>query len=423
MEYKYNLAKLQDEKEKIEELITRQSQRVGSIFPQNLEQEFWSKNLERARKHVEKYVWAGVLTYFIFLLVMVPTDYWIIDSQYFVQDFVRCMLGLINGSLALLAFYFFSCLPKIKRFFPQASMLLMFWMIVSTSYLTMSIQTLSLQHQSMAIITIIYILGYILTGVKPLQMLITGLFAALCTVWLLSMLSIDFNALVLGRILIGSSLLGCVISYMLFARERMIFLYTMRARISEKIQRIHTTELLHLSQHDELTKISNRRTFDETLDIFFERSRRNQHALAILFIDVDHFKNYNDFYGHQKGDDVISSIAFTIKNAIRHMDFVARYGGEEFVVLLPETDAHGAYAVASNIFNAIERLEIPHEKSGVANHITISLGITVYRGEDFIDKDALLGIADQALYRAKQLGRNQIYYQSIRTANPNSVNA
>jgi hypothetical protein len=191
MEYKYNLAKLQDEKEKIEELITRQSQRVGSVFPQNLEQEFWSKNLERARKHVEKYVWAGVLTYFIFLLVMVPTDYWIIDSQYFVHDFVRCMLGLINGSLALLAFYFFSCLPKIKHFFPQASMLLMFWMIVSTSYLTMSIQTVSLQHQSMAIITIIYILGYILTGVKPLQMLITGLFAALCTVWLLSMLSID----------------------------------------------------------------------------------------------------------------------------------------------------------------------------------------------------------------------------------------
>jgi Response regulator containing a CheY-like receiver domain and a GGDEF domain len=75
--------------------------------------------------------------------------------------------------------------------------------------------------------------------------------------------------------------------------------------------------------------------------------------------------------------------------------------------------------VASNIFNAIERLEIPHEKSGVADHITISLGITVYRGEDFIDKDVLLGIADQALYRAKQLGRNQIYYQSIRTANPN----
>ncbi len=97
------------------------------------------------------------------------------------------------------------------------------------------------------------------------------------------------------------------------------------------------------------------------------------------------------------------------------MDFVARYGGEEFVVLLPETDAHGAYAVASNIYKAIDRLGIPHEKSAVSNHVTISLGITVFRGEE-LSKEDLLSIADQALYRAKQLGRNQIYYQSIRSA-------
>lgn len=97
------------------------------------------------------------------------------------------------------------------------------------------------------------------------------------------------------------------------------------------------------------------------------------------------------------------------------MDFVARYGGEEFVVLLPETNAHGAYAVASNIYKAIERLEISHEKSSISNYITISLGITVYQGETEINKDELLVVADQALYRAKELGRNQIYYQSIRT--------
>jgi diguanylate cyclase (GGDEF)-like protein len=423
MEYKYSLAKLQDEKEQVEALITLQSQRTGSVFPKNLEQEFWAKNLERARKHVEKYVWAGVLTYFIFVLIMLPTDYWIIDPKYFIHDFTRCVLGLINGGFSLVLFYLFSCLPKIKRFFPQASMLLMFWILVSTSYLTMSIQTASLQYQSMALVMIIYILSYILTGIKPFQMLITGLLSALSTIGILYILQVDFSLLVFGRILIESCVLGYVISHMIFARERMIFLYTMRARISEKIQQIHTTELLHLSQHDELTQISNRRTFDEMLDLFFQRSRQEQSPLAILFIDVDYFKKYNDFYGHQKGDEVISSIAITIKNAIRHMDFVARYGGEEFVVLLPQTDAHGAYAVASNIFNAIEQLEIPHEKSCVAEHITISLGITVYRGENWIEKEVLLGIADQALYRAKQLGRNQIYYQSSHSINPDIANS
>ena len=415
MEYKYNLAKLQYDKEKIEELITRQSRRVGQVFPKKMEQEFWSKNLERARKHVEKYVWGGVLAYFIFTVVMVPSDYWIIDQQYFVHDFVQSMFGLLNGALCLLALFFFASSAKARPYFSHASMIIMFWAIVSTTWLTVTVETVALQHQAMAIVCIIYILAYILTGVKPFYMLVTGLSAATVTVFVFVGLNVDFDAMVLARILFGSCMLGYVISHMIFARERMIYLYSMRAKVSEKIHRIYNSELLHLSQHDELTKISNRRTFDEMMDVFYEQSRRDQTPLSVLFIDVDFFKKYNDFYGHQKGDDVISSIAKSVKNAIRHMDFVARYGGEEFVVLLPETDAHGAYAVASNIYKAIDRLEIPHIKSLVSNHITISLGVTVYRGEIELGKEELLTIADQALYRAKELGRNQIYYQSIRT--------
>ncbi|QIC64690.1 GGDEF domain-containing protein [Acinetobacter schindleri] len=415
MEYKYNLAKLQDQKEKVEELIA--GQKLSRVFPQPLEDEFWTKNLERARKHTDQYVWAGLLIYFIGILILIPTDYWIIDKQYFVHDFVLSLIGIINGGISLFVFYLFSSLERLKPFFQPASLVLIFWALVSISCLTMSIQTAALQHQSMAIVTIIYVLGYILTGVKPIQMMITGVLAAGTTIICLTLVGANFNPLVFGRILLGSCLLGFVISHMIFARERMIFLYSMRARISEQIHRIHNTELLHLSQHDELTKISNRRTFDEMLEIYFSTAQRQESSLAILFIDVDFFKNYNDFYGHQKGDDVISTIAKTIKNAIRHMDFVARYGGEEFVVLLPETDAHGAYAVSTNIFKAIERLEIPHEKSLVSKQITVSLGITVYRGEQAMTKDGLLGIADQALYRAKQLGRNQIYYQSIASVN------
>ena len=415
MEYKYNLAKLQYDKEKLEELIARQSRRVGQVFPKKLETQFWITNLDRARDNINQYVWIGVLTYFILTLLMIPGDYWIIEKAYFSHDFVRCLAGLVNGALCLGLLYVFAHYKKLNHYFPHASMVLVFWAVISMSWLTMTVYTPALKHQAMMIICMIYILGYILTGVKPVHMLMTGLMAAMVTMMMLFSLYVKFDAMVMGRVLAGSCILGFAISKMLCARERMIFLNMLRADISEKIHRIHTTELLHLSQHDELTKISNRRTFDEMLETFYEQARRDESSLAILFIDVDHFKNYNDFYGHQKGDDVISSIAKTVKNAIRHMDFVARYGGEEFVVLLPETDAHGAYAVASNIYKAIDRLEIPHAKSTVSSHVTISLGITVFRGEE-LSKEDLLSIADQALYRAKQLGRNQIYYQSIRSA-------
>lgn len=416
MEYKYNLAKLQYDKEKMEELITRHNRRIGQVFPQKLEQEFWRLNLERARRNINDFLWSGVLAYFIFAILTIPGDYWIIEQSHFKQDFIHCLLGLLNGAVCLLFLYVFSHFVKLKPFFAYAAMFAVFWAVVSTTWLTMSVHTEALRHQAMMIICMIYVLGYLLTGVKPGYVFMTGMAAAGVSFLVLISTLVKFDAIVMGRVMFGSCLLGFIISRMIYARERIIFLSIRRAKISEKIHRIHTSELLHLSQNDELTKISNRRNFDEMMDTYYEQSRQDETPLSILFIDVDFFKKYNDCYGHQKGDDVISSIAKSIKNAIRHMDFVARYGGEEFVVLLPETDARGAYAVASNIYRAIERLEIPHEMSEVSPFVTISLGITVFKGEVDLSKVELLGIADQALYRAKQLGRNQIYYQPLTTS-------
>src|SRR5690606_16685557 len=130
----------------------------------------------------------------------------------------------LNGGMSLILFYMFSCLRKIKRFFPQASMLLVFWMLESISCITMLVKTPALQHQSMAMVTIIYILGYILTGIIPVQMLFTVLEAAATTIFVLKIMAIDCNPLVFGRILIWSCLLGNVNSHMIFARERVIFL-------------------------------------------------------------------------------------------------------------------------------------------------------------------------------------------------------
>ncbi len=413
MEYKYKLAKLQYDKEKNEELIKRQRKRAGQVFPKQLEVEFWQQHLEQARHNINQYFWSGVLIYFIITVLMITGDYWIIDRNFFKHDFIHSLLGLVNGAFCLLTLFFFAHYKILRPYYAYAAMAMIFWAIVSMTWLTMTVHTEVFRHQAMMIISMIYIMGFVLTGVKPFHMLLTGLMAAVVAMIILLTLYIPIDVMVMGRVLVGSTVVGFLISKMLCTRERMIFLVMHQARLSEKINRIHAEELLHLSQHDALTKVSNRRTFDEMLDSYFEQARHDEVPLSLLFIDVDFFKKYNDHYGHQKGDEVISAIAKSIKDSIRHMDFVARYGGEEFVVLLPETDAHGAYAVASNIFKAVERLAIPHSQSLVDSNVTISLGFTVYKGEADIFKSDFLQRADQALYRAKQLGRNQIYYHTL----------
>lgn len=413
MEYKYKLAKLQYDKEKNEELIKRQRKRAGQVFPKQLEVEFWQQHLEQARHNINQYFWSGVLIYFIITVLMITGDYWIIDRNFFKHDFIHSLLGLVNGAFCLLTLFFFAHYKILRPYYAYAAMAMIFWAIVSMTWLTMTVHTEVFRHQAIMIISMIYIMGFVLTGVKPFHMLLTGLMAAVVAMIMLLTLYIPIDVMVMGRVLVGSTVVGFLISKMLCTRERMIFLVMHQARLSEKINRIHAEELLHLSQHDALTKVSNRRTFDEMLDSYFEQARHDEVPLSLLFIDVDFFKKYNDHYGHQKGDEVISAIAKSIKDSIRHMDFVARYGGEEFVVLLPETDAHGAYAVASNIFKAVERLAIPHSQSLVDSNVTISLGFTVYKGEADTFKSDFLQRADQALYRAKQLGRNQIYYHTL----------
>lgn len=413
MEYKYKLAKLQYDKEKNEELIKRQRKRAGQVFPKQLEVEFWQQHLEQARHNINQYFWSGVLIYFIITVLIITGDYWLIDRNFFKHDFIHSLLGLVNGAFCLLTLFFFAHYKILRPYYAYAAMIMTFWAIVSMTWLTMTMLTEVFRYQAMMIISMIYIMGFVLTGVKPFHMLLTGLMAAVVAMIMLLSLHIPIDAMVMGRVLVGSTVMGFLISKMLCTRERMIFLVIHQARLSEKINRIHAEELLHLSQHDALTKVSNRRTFDEMLDSYFEQARHDEVPLSLLFIDVDFFKKYNDHYGHQKGDEVISAIAKSIKDSIRHMDFVARYGGEEFVVLLPETDAHGAYAVASNIFKAVERLAIPHSQSLVSSNVTISLGFTVYKGEAEIFKSDFLQRADQALYRAKQLGRNQIYYHTL----------
>lgn len=412
-----NVHELLKAKEEIEYLVTLHTHRYANMpLPHQLEKKFWCLNLERTKQNISKFLTSGILTYLIFILLVLPTDYLVIGKPYITLDFIYCLLSAMNIALALLLFWIFAKFKKLSEHFYFAACSIVFFSIITSAMLLLSVGNMALKNQSMLLLSFLYMLGFILSGIKPLHMLYVGLSAAILVFIFLNLLNVNCDYIALGRALFGTCILGFSISTMLISRERSLFLNNQLVELNEQILRIEASELLHLSQQDALTNISNRRTFDEMFDFFYYRAKQEKRPLAVLFIDIDFFKNYNDFYGHQMGDKVISSIAAAIKNSIRHVDFVARYGGEEFVVLLPKTPAQGAYAVAANIYKAIERQAIPHAASLVSKHVTISLGFTVYTEGFKVNQEKLIHAADQALYRAKQLGRNQIYYQPLEVA-------
>lgn len=172
-------------------------------------------------------------------------------------------------------------------------------------------------------------------------------------------------------------------------------------------RREQETHRLHeLALTDGLTGIANRRYFDELLDIEWQRCKKSRLPLSTIFIDIDFFKRYNDFYGHLSGDVCLKIIASTLRaNLHRPRDLVARYGGEEFTCLLPETDLRDAAHKAAELEKAIRALAIPHGKSEAASIVTISLGVSTAQCIMGDDSSVLIRAADQLLYDAKAAGR------------------
>ncbi len=163
---------------------------------------------------------------------------------------------------------------------------------------------------------------------------------------------------------------------------------------------------------DELTNIPNRKAFNERFDMEFQRAVRNGSALSLLFIDIDHFKQYNDNYGHLAGDKCLISVAEIINRSFRRpADFSARFGGEEFIVILPETPKDEAKQLADNCLAEIRNTHIYHQASETSSHVTASIGLcTADPSISFQNKTSFLDKADQLLYRAKSNGRNRVEY-------------
>ena len=174
-------------------------------------------------------------------------------------------------------------------------------------------------------------------------------------------------------------------------------------KLSSTIQDLFTK-----AHYDALTGIYNRRYMEHTLSDLMRMLSRSGGQLSVFMVDVDHFKFYNDTYGHDQGDVCLKAIAQTLAASVaRASDFVARYGGEEFVVALPDTDEIGAVLIAQKMLENVRKLNMPHEKSSCAPYVTVSIGVTSAKVEHTHTWDDYLKCADEALYASKQNGRNK----------------
>lgn len=177
-------------------------------------------------------------------------------------------------------------------------------------------------------------------------------------------------------------------------------------RIAERTRELEAAnaQLAEVSRTDSLTGVLNRRGFLERAEVEFERSRRGRRPIAVLLADVDHFKQLNDRLGHGAGDAALERLAGLLRASLRSQDLVARWGGEEFILLLPETDLHGAEKVAESVRERVASDRFPFEGEEIA--ITLSLGVAEHRLERTLD--ATVARADGALYSAKAAGRNRV---------------
>lgn len=185
-----------------------------------------------------------------------------------------------------------------------------------------------------------------------------------------------------------------------------------RVKVQLKIKKLQdelkraTEHFRELSNTDPLTNLYNRRFLAEILENELQRARRLHSIISLLIVDIDHFKKVNDIYGHQMGDKVLVSVAETFREGLRTYDIASRYGGEEFVLVLPGTPLTGGLEVAERLRKAVQSLKFPIPMDMVV--ITVSVGVAMFPAEQVDGFDSLFNRADEALYRAKQSGRNRV---------------
>lgn len=264
------------------------------------------------------------------------------------------------------------------------------------------------QHSSYVVILIIAII-YGIGGLRTVPAIIACTVSAIVSFIVIRVFDLWYNWGHFSQYVVLANVVGILLCYLLERRDRVMFLQSQLLELEKRRLDQLSQELNRLSREDALTGLANRRHFNEVFQQEWDRAKRDNRPLALIFVDVDHFKPFNDTHGHVEGDRALAQVGTALRTELhRPGDLAARYGGEEFVLLLPNTPADGACDVALQVAQAIAALRILHRASTVSDHVTVSMGVASILPDGELRSGQLLAQADQAVYAAKEAGRNCI---------------
>ena len=371
---------LKQQRYEFESLLSHQKKQISSRFNPDLEEQFWGDRQTRICKLIVSAFFPISIFYLIFEVISLPINYFTTEEQYRNHDVLMTLISYSTGWLALFSIYLMAKHPVWKNSYSVIVATVICIGMSVVQIVLFSTQSLTMTWRGTLIIIFALMFAYMSSGLRPLHTLLAGFTAALFTCLVLWITGKVVPTWVLFNVLILGNLVGLGLSFLTISTERIRFLQSIVIEFDTKIYELLISHLTQLSHQDTLTLLGNRRSFRSLFDEKIVSSQNTQSTLAVLFIDVDYFKLFNDIYGQQQGDLALIRVAQVLKSHITAHDVAIRYGGEEFVIILEKTNLKQATHFAEKILQSIRDQQILHRRSEISAYLTLSIGLTLYQG-------------------------------------------
>lgn len=379
-------------------------------FDSPLEQAFRVRMRQLAQNTLRNYFWLLFLLFPVSYLFMfydrVEAGRWLGSST----DLVLVMVVSVKTLLAVTALSVLARLSFFRHcYFVYVAPLTVFILVALGLGAASYSDEVLMQRVSYTIVYVLMIV-YGIANMRLIEAALIGFGSMAVTAALMQWLALPSVNWSLFLLFYGlANAVGVANAYVVESKDRRLFLQESLLQL-EKRQLNHISErMVQLAREDGLTQLANRRHFSDTFLIEWERARRERQPLSVVFLDIDHFKAYNDNHGHLEGDNALVKVARAVKaSARRPGDLAARYGGEEFVLLLPNTGRQGAEEIAHELLRQVDALQLPHKASTVGPHVSVSVGVATVVPDVHLAPTRLIDAADEALYAAKEGGRHRV---------------